>query len=101
MESKLDFECPEQHLEALRAAISQVKKLMVVGWRAAEEPFLELLAENLPGPIYGLVVAGNYDAATETANRLSEAGVAGQYTLTDGGFTDLVVDRQADDFLRR
>lgn len=101
VESKVDYECPEEHLEVLHAAIPHVEKLMVVGWRAAEIPFLNLLAENLSGPIQGLVVSGNYDAATETADRLSSAGVVGHYTVTDGEFTDLVVNRQADDFLQR
>jgi hypothetical protein len=101
VESKLDFECPEAHLEALRAAIPQVDKLLVVGWRAAETPFLQLLATNLQQPLHGLVVAGDKAAAMETANRLSEAGVVGLYKHAEGGFTDFVVERQGDEFLSR
>jgi hypothetical protein len=101
VESKLDFECPEEHLEALRAAIPKVDKLMVIGWRAAETPFLDLLAQNLQHPVQGLVVAGNSDAAKETTDRLVAAGVRGMYKETDGGFTNFVVDRLADDFLSR
>jgi hypothetical protein len=44
-------------------------------------------------------VAGNRDAATDTESRLQAAGVAGSYTVTDGGFTDFVVNRVADTFL--
>lgn len=101
VEFKVDYECPDEHLEVLRTSIPHVNKLMVVGWRAAEIPFLELLAQNLSGPVEGLVVAGNHDAAVETANRLSQNGVVGRYTVTNGGFTDLVVNRLADDFLSR
>jgi hypothetical protein len=100
VESKLDHECPEEHLEALRGAIPQVDKLMVIGWRAAETPFLDLLAENLQVPVLGLVVCGNKDASVETAISLKTAVVEGEYACIDGGFTDLVVDRLADDFLR-
>lgn len=99
VESKLDFECPDEHLETLKAMIPQVDKLMIIGWRAAETPFLELLAAGLQQPIRGLVVAGDADAAVETANRLQRAGVKGDYLLTNDGFTELVVDRLADDFL--
>lgn len=101
VESKLNFECPEEHIAALHAAIPKVDKLMVIGWRAAEIPFLELLAQNLRGPIWGLVVAGNKEAANETADRLKTAGVAGDYKLSEGGFTDFVRNREAADFLRR
>jgi hypothetical protein len=101
VESKLDFECPDEHIEALRAAIPNVDKLLVVGWRAAETPFLQLLAGYLQKPLHGLVVAGDKAAAMETADRLSEAGVVGLYKHAEGGFTKLVVDREADEFLSR
>jgi hypothetical protein len=100
VESKLDFECPEQHLEALHAAIAEVDKLLVIGWRAAETPFLDLLAQSLQLPVEALVVAGDSDAANDTADRMKAAGVTGLYKQTDGGFTDLVVNRRADNFLR-
>ena len=101
VETKVDYECPDEHLEVLRTSIPDVDKLLVVGWRAAEIPFLKLLAENLKEPVRGLVVAGNKDAAIETADRLSQAGVAGLYEHTEGGFTELVKGRQADEFLSR
>jgi hypothetical protein len=101
VETKDDHECPNEHLEALHAAIPKVDKLLVVGWRAAETPFLHLLAANLQNPLHGLIVAGNKDAANETADRLKSAGVAGLYKHTDSGFTELVKGRQADEFLSR
>ena len=101
VETKVDYECPDEHLEALRAAIPEVDKLLVIGWRAAEKPFLELLAENLRHPVNGLVVAGNVNEALQTAARLMGAGVQGHFETTNGGFTELVVERQADDFLSR
>lgn len=101
VESKLDFECPQEHLEALHTLIPKVDRLLVVGWRAAETPFLDLLASNLDQPVQGFVVAGNENAAQETAGRIAEAGVTGRYVGTDGGFTDLVVNREADRFLSR
>jgi hypothetical protein len=101
VETKDDHECPNEHLEALHAAIPKVDKLLVVGWSAAETPFLHLLAANLQNPLHGLIVAGNKDAANETADRLKSAGVAGLYKHTEGGFTELVKGRQADEFLSR
>jgi len=99
VETKVNYECPDEHLEALHAAIPEVDKLMVIGWRAAETPFLEFLANNLRQEVQGFVVAGGSDAANETVHRLQSAGVNGDYVVTDGGFTEFVVERQADEFL--
>jgi hypothetical protein len=101
VESKLDFECPDEHQAALREAIPQVDKLITIGWRATETPFLELLQQNIQAPIRVGVVAGSRDAASETADRLRNAGVVGEYLLTEGGFTDFILDQVAEDFLRR
>jgi hypothetical protein len=42
VEGKQDFECPEDHLVALTEALPQMDRLIVIGWRAAEEHFLDL-----------------------------------------------------------
>jgi hypothetical protein len=101
VETKVDYECPDEHLEALRAAIPEVDKLLLIGWRAAEKPFLEHLAENLRQPVKGLVVAGNANEALKTAARLMGGGVQGHFGTTNGGFTELVRERQADEFLSK
>jgi hypothetical protein len=100
VESKSDFECPDEHLAALREAIPQVDKLLVIGWRAAETHFLELLRQYIQAPIRTCVVAENRATASETANRLRDAGIEGHYVPTDGGFTDLVRKHLTAKFLR-
>ncbi len=39
--SKSTFICPEDHLKAFRGLASQVTKILIVGWRAAEQHFLK------------------------------------------------------------
>ena len=71
-------------------------------WYLGSGPLKRLpqnLRENLLRAIGGHVVAGNYDAAIQTSHRIQGAGVNGDYVVTDGGFTELVVGRQADEFL--
>jgi hypothetical protein len=46
---KSTFICPRDHLETLREAIPQVTRILIVGWKAAEQHFLELLAQGLGG----------------------------------------------------
>ena len=78
---------------------NQVDKLLIIGWRAAEQPFLQLLAENLTNNIKVLVTAGGRKEGGDTIERLRQAGIKGEFNRTDGGFTDLVVERRADQFL--
>lgn len=59
VESKSDYECPPDHLEGFRACIPEVTKLLVIGWRATEITFLQLLAENFSQEVSTMVVAGS------------------------------------------
>jgi len=101
VETKIDFECPTEHLDALRALIPQVDKLLMIGWRATEQPFLQLLADNLQQEVQGLVVAGSKEGAQVTIKNVKQAGVRGEYAAAEGGFTDFVLYGKADEFLRR
>lgn len=40
---KTEFECPPGHLDALRADLNTVKRVLIVGWRAAEAHVVNLL----------------------------------------------------------
>ncbi len=100
VETKRSFECPHEHFEAVQAFVPKVTRLLVIGWRATERPFLQLLREYLPRSLRVMVVAGNPDGARQVLEVLREAGVDGQFAAAPGGFTDFVVRREADEFLR-
>lgn len=99
-QSKDDYECPPEHQETLRNCLPEVHKLLVIGWRATEKKFLQMLHENLKGALRLMVVAGGKDPATEVKERIAAAGiVAGQFMSTDGGFSDFVASVELDKFL--
>ena len=100
VERKSDYECPPDHLDVLRACIPEVTKLLVIGWRATEITFLQLLAENFRRDVRTMVVAGSSDGAREVTSRLNEAGISGKHSMAPGGFTDFVLNREADEFLK-
>ena len=100
LETKRSFECPEGHLQVLSGLIPRVTKLLTVGWRAREAHFLELLAEKLEGHVRVLAVAGGKEGADEAIENLGRAGIKGEFTPADGGFSEFVVNRAADEFLR-
>jgi hypothetical protein len=99
-ETGLEFECPEDHLAALRACIPEVTMLLVIGWGAADQPFLELLAQ-LPQRPRVMVVAGSQATGEEIRGRLDRAIVAGRYSVSSSGFTQFVLDREFEQWLRR
>ncbi len=100
VEQKQDYECPPEHLEALRACLPEVKKVLIIGWRATERHFLQLLAENLRHELHVLAVLGGPAEAGAAMERLQREGIQGQFVASESGFTSFVVRREADQFLK-
>ena len=100
VESKRDYECPPEHLDALRACIPEMTKLLLIGWRATEKNFLQLLSKDLQHNLRVMVVTGGREAGEEVINRLQRAGIKGEFATTKGGFTEFIIRRGADKFLR-
>lgn len=63
------FECPQSHVDLLQALIPKTSRFIVIGWRAGEKAFLELLSE-LPAFCPGIVVAEDRQAAQATIAKL-------------------------------
>lgn len=99
VERKDSFECPAEHLDVLRALIPTTTRLLVVGWRATEGRFVQMLAGELRREISVVVVAGAPEHATEPIERLQKGGLRGHFARSKGGFTELVVTREMDSFL--
>jgi len=93
VEGAKGFECPQEHLEVLRECIRQTTQILIVGWRATEKNFLEILARIMPSQMrFNLViVCGSGQNATQTQANLKQSGVGTNATarLYVGGFTNL------------
>ncbi len=101
IETKSDYECPREHLETLRSFIPEVTKLLVIGWRATEYNFLQLLVENHRPPLRVMVVSGRSKQAQEVIDRLQRARIKGDFIAAKGGFTNFILSGEADEFLQR
>ncbi len=100
LRSKGAFECPGAHLKALHECLPEVRRILVVGWRATDAPFLKLLHDHGRQAIRGLVVAGGPGQAPEVINNLRKSlDRPGALLPTRGGFTDLILQHEADAFL--
>lgn len=100
------FECPEAHLEYLRKMLPEITKILIIGWQAREGHFLQLLRGMLP-KLQRVMVVGAHapDAQTTLQRFLEEIGFGlatyGQNVhVAQGGFTNFVVNREGDEFLR-
>jgi len=100
VEKKQEYECPQDHLQALRDCIPEVTKILLIGWRATEINFLQLLSENLHRRVHMMAAAGNETSARESVERLVQSGIQGALHVAKSGFSDFVTRREVDDFLR-
>ena len=102
VEPKSEFVCPDEHVRRLVEGLPRVTKVLIVGWKAAEKYFLQLLAEHLSPSVASLVVAGSQkEAMEEILPALQRAGIRGTFSAATGGFTtSLCSERQIDAFLR-
>ncbi len=97
IENKGQFECPAEHVEALKRCLPRVTKMLTIGWRAMEEHFLRLLREHVSEMPSLMVVTGNQREAMEIASRLQPDRL--DVHCTQGGFTDSILSGEIERFL--
>lgn len=98
--SKQTFICPPEHANFLREFIPQVTKIVIIGWRAAEQNFLQMLVAGLKDhPVQVVAACGDIDSANQTLDRLKAVGIEADYVAAPGGFSSFVVTRQVNRIL--
>jgi hypothetical protein len=104
VEKKAYFECPQLHLEILKELLPDVDRLLLIGWRATEDHFLDLLRDNIKKPLQVQVVAGSESDARGIASGL-KGGPFSNLTVNlecaPAGFTEFIVNRRAEKILSR
>lgn len=87
LRNKAEFVCPPDHVARLEALLPSVDRVLSIGWRGAEAPFLERLRTIREGAMFW-VVAGGPDGADETIRNIRDAGVPGTFQRDDSkGFS--------------
>ena len=100
-ETKKSFECPDSQLVALDNSIAEADRILVVGWRGAEQHFLGKL-KNLPAmgtPV--LVVTGQSRSKPRRPPRALatvglDQGSMGSFTK---GFSGFLANQDPEQFL--
>ena len=92
-ESKQDFECPPNQIEQLRGTLPRVDRILSIGWRATDQPFLQLirdLAVNVR--TVECVTMRNPSEPLERLVAVLPAGI--NATPYQGGFSKYIVGRE-------
>jgi hypothetical protein len=100
VEKKVDFECPASHVNVLRQHLKNVTRILTIGWRGSEAPFLDMLNNSLSGPVPLMVVAGGDLESSDIGEHLESKGIASSVTPYPGGFSDFAPKRDGEKFLR-
>ena len=75
LNKKQTFECPNEHLTELVAFLPKVTKILVVGWKGAEDHFLTLLRKNLSPDVPILIVNGSVGEAEKAQVAIRQGGM--------------------------
>lgn len=93
VETKRAFECPQDHLDALRECISRVTKLLIIGWRGRDQHFVDLL-KAAPRGGRCVVIAGGEMGAREIMDHLQNS-LEFDFSLTKAGFSEFIANPDA------
>lgn len=101
VETKQTFECPQYMTDELTNVLRHVTKILVIGWRATEAHFLDLLKQNLKRGVYLCIVAGNQKEAEDVKVRIHRALPNNQPSSSPEptGFTEFIRTRRAEQIL--
>ena len=100
VQNQRDFECPAEHVDAVREFLPKVDTLLLIGWSATQTAFLDLLKENLRAQVRGLIVAESTEEAARVAYTMNARGLSLHFYYTSGGFSDFIVSREYRNFVR-
>ena len=100
VETKLEFECPPDHVDCLCKHLGRITKVLTVGWAAQEQHFLKLLREHLTQEIRVEAVAGPEPQGEQVLDRIKGAGIRLVAERPVAGFTEYVVSPEAERFFQ-
>jgi hypothetical protein len=97
VQNKSTFECPPSLLEDLKSRLRRTTHMLIVGWRAMDRHFVDVLRETMSDRVVEIeIVCGRRTAdnpSAEVEARLEGAGIRAKYVALNLGFTDYVLHR--------
>src|SRR2546427_4996067 len=104
VENKQGYECPQEHMKVLEESLPQITKILIIGWRASENLFLDTLAKGLTKQVRLMVVSGTERGADEVirrvATRFRATGLAHDIQASKPGFSNFISSTEWETFLK-
>ncbi len=104
VQTKQRYECPQEQKLALAQCLPQVTKVLVIGWQANENLFLDTMAQGLVKKARIMVVSGTEKGAKEVIARimagLGTTKIAHDFEAAKPGFSEFIFSSEWEDFLR-
>jgi hypothetical protein len=98
---KDEFMCPPEHVDLLKRLLSEVTRLLVVGWRATETALISEMASQGMNKLENLwIVCKDEPSASVTADNLPFREIGGGYLPFKRDFTKLLTNERLVSFLR-
>lgn len=100
VQSKFSFVCPADHLTVMKQLLPHVDRVLIIGWRAMEQHFLELWSSVRQRQPEALAIAnGSTRECDETVAQLSRSGITTGPSLRVDSFSALLEDTRLEAFL--
>lgn len=98
LHSKLDYVCPDEHVNAMKSAIDGIDRIVIIGWKAGDPYLIQLLNEQLKDKVVPIaIVCGNNSKDTILKNL---GGIAKNVKVIDQyGFSSFLNSDKCEEFL--
>ena len=104
VEHKQHYECPQEHWKVLEDCLRQVTKVLIIGWRANENDFLDTLVKRITKKARMMVVSGTERGADEVVGRISAkfrpTGIVHDFVPSKPGFSNFTSSSGWESFLK-
>lgn len=100
--SKADFVCPSSHIKALTDALTDIDRILVIGWRAQDEHLLKLLKDHLKPKIKLTIVSSSEANAQKFSQNFKDIQQIDPKDVTiskSEGYTRYMIHREFENFL--
>ena len=95
---KQEFLCPSRHIEMLKRNMEQTDRILVIGWKAGDSNFLDLIKDHLKEDALLTVVSKKTETAREIVDKLKEIKNFSKTEYYGGGFAEFASSSYCENF---
>ncbi|MFA6601432.1 MAG: hypothetical protein WCT02_01020 [Candidatus Paceibacterota bacterium] len=90
LQEKQEHICPQKHFSVLETSIQNADRILIIGWRAADKYFIDILNKNLRNKVDITCVAESSKSVHEIQNNLIRLNMIKKFNLVSSGFSGFV-----------